>query len=323
MSRSIPTRPAASITYSRRGLLRAAVGAVPAAGAASLGGTLLWGLARAQQGAPNITTTDLGGLKLLQGAGCNVVAMAGDDGALMIDGGLAANADALLRAVFAATGNDRIDTLIDTHWHPEQTGANEAVGRAGGTIFAHENTRLYLSHLSYSTSFDERVEPLPEVAWPTQTTRGDGTLEFSGTTIDYGYLPQAHTDGDLYLHFPALNVLVAGGVVSGERWPLIDWRNGAWYGGRVRALQWLAELVDPDTRVVPAQGRLITGRDITRLRDIYDDLFLTMIGYMNMGFGPEDAVEHNPLAAYEDEFGDPSAFLDGAYRSMLIAYVPE
>ena len=62
----------------------------------------------------------------------------------MIDGGLAANADALLRAVYAATGNDRVQTLINTHWHPEQTGANELVGRAGGTIFAHEKTAMYL-----------------------------------------------------------------------------------------------------------------------------------------------------------------------------------
>ena len=48
-----------------------------------------------------------------------------------------------------------------------------------------------------------------------------------------------------------------------------------------------------------------------------------MIGYMNMGLGPEDAVARNPLKKYEAEFGDPSAFLDGAYRSMLIAYVPD
>ena len=46
-----------------------------------------------QRGAVRITATDLGGgLSLFQGAGCNVVAMHGDDGALMIDGGLAANA---------------------------------------------------------------------------------------------------------------------------------------------------------------------------------------------------------------------------------------
>jgi glyoxylase-like metal-dependent hydrolase (beta-lactamase superfamily II) len=241
----------------------------------------------------------------------------------MIDGGLAANADALLPAVYDATANDRIHTLINTHWHPEQTGANEIVGRFGGMIFAHEKTRIYLSNPVYSATFEGRLAPLPEGARPNQTTRGDGSLEFAGRRIDYGYLPAAHTDGDLYVHFPEMNVLAAGGVVSGERWPLLDYRNGAWFGGRVRALEWLAELVDPDTRVVPAHGRLITGRDIVRHRDIYRELFETMIGYMNRGFGPEDAVESNPLEHYEDEFGDPSAFLDGAYRSMLIAYVPD
>jgi len=261
---------------------------------------------------------------LFEGAGSNVMAMPGDDGALMIDGGLAVHAGALLRALYDATGNDRIHTLINTHWHPEQTGANEAVGRSGGVIFAHENTRMYLSNPVHSSAtFEGRLEPLSKAARPNRTTRGDGSLEFAGRRIDYGYLPQAHTDGDLYVHIPDLNVLAAGGVVSGERWPLLDYRNGAWFGGRVRALEWLAERVDPDTRVVPAHGRLLTRRDVVRHRDIYRDLFETMIGYMNMGFGPEDAVEHNPLESYEAEFGDPSAFLDGAYRSMLIAYVPD
>ena len=120
-----------------------------------------------------------------------------------------------------------------------------------------------------------------------------------------------------------MNVLVAGGAVSGEQWPLLDYRNGAWLGGRVRAHERLAELVRPDTRVVPAHGRLITGSDIVRHRDIYQELFLTMIAYMNMGLGPEDAVERNPLKQYQAEFGDPSVFLYGAYRSMLIAYVPD
>jgi len=263
---------------------------------------------------------------LLQGAGCNVLALAGADGALMVDGGLAANVEALLRAVYAATGNDRVQTLINTHWRPEQIGANEAVGRSGGVILAHEKTRMVLSNTIYAMTPDGRLEPsapLPELARPNQTTRGNGSLDFAGTRVDYGYLPAAHTDGDLYVHFPGRNVLAAGGVVSGERWPLLDYRNGAWFGGRVRALEWLAELVEPDTRVVPAEGRLLTGRDIVRLRDIYDDLFETMIGYMNLGFGPEDAAASKPLEQYAAEFGDASAFVYGAYRSMLIAYVPD
>ena len=270
-----------------------------------------------------ISTADLGGVTLLQGAGCNVVAMPGKDGALMIDGGLAANADALLAAVRDVTRNSRIHTLINTHWHPEQTGANEAVGRNGGVILAHEKTRTYLSNAVYSVTFKGRLPPLPQPARPNRTTHGDGSLEFDGQQIDYGYLPAAHTDGDLYVHFPKMNLLVAGGVVSGEEWPILDYRNGAWLGGRVRALERLAGLVGPDTRVVPAHGRVMTGSDIVRHRDIYQKLYVTMIGYLNMGLGPEDAVERNPLKPYEAEFGDPSVFLYGALRSMLLAYVPD
>jgi cyclase len=309
---------------SRRRFLRAGIQAIQAAGAASLGGTLARAYAAtAPQAGVQISVTDLGGLILFQGAGCNVIAMHGEDGALMIDGGLAANADALLRAVKERTGNSRVNTLINTHWHPEQTGSNEAVGRDGGIIIAHEKTRMYLSNAVTSVTFEGRFGPLPKVARPNKTTQQGGSLKFAGQQVDYSYLPQAHTDGDLYVHFPELNVLVGGGVVSGEQWPLLDYHNGAWFGGRVRAYERLAKLVRPDTRVIPANGRLITGRDIVRQNDIYQKLFVDMIAYMNMGFGAEDVVDRNPLKQYQAEFGDPSAFLNGAYRSMLIAYVPD
>lgn len=295
------------------------------AGAGIFGGALLPGLAlRAQQSAASITTTDLGGgLFLFGGAGCNVLALRGDDGALLVDGGLAANAEPLLRAVYAATGTTRVNTLINTHWHPEAVGANELVGRAGGKIFAHEKTAMYMSNRVSSIAFDGKRDPLPEPARPTETTRGEGSLSFAGRRIAYGYLPAAHTDGDLFVHFADLNVMAVGGVISAQAWPLLDYRNGAWLGGRVRAVERLASLVKPDTRVVPADGRMMTGRDVMRQREIYDELFVTMVNFMNKGYGAEDVVRDNPLKEYQAELGDPSAFLDGAYRSMLIAYVPD
>src|ERR1043165_6459805 len=154
MSRSTRTQVATENPLSRRGFLSASLGV----GVAALSSTLVPIFSvGAPQASPRIETTDLpGGLKLLQGACCNVIAMHGDDGALMVDGGLRANADALLTAVRAATGNSRINTLINTHWHPEQTGANEAVGRDGGVILAHENTRMYLSNTVSSVTFGGR-----------------------------------------------------------------------------------------------------------------------------------------------------------------------
>src|SRR5258706_11505150 len=238
--------------WSRRRFLQVSASAL---GWAVLHPAFTWAQAR-------ISTTDLGGATLLQGAGCNVIAVPGPDGALMIDGGLASNADALLAAVKTATRASRIHTLVNTHWHPEQVGANEAVGRAGGVIFTHEKTKTYLSNAVYSVTFKGRRRPLPEPARPTKTVRGDGSMEFAGRKIDYGYMPAAHTDSDIYIHFPAMNLLVAGGVVSAEEWPLLDYRNGAWLGGRVPPPQHLPGFVKPDPPAVSAQGPGMAGRGV-------------------------------------------------------------
>ena len=269
-----------------------------------------------------LTSKGMGGLMLLQGAGCNVVAMPGPEGALLIDGGLAANSKALLKAVEKATGSSRVSTLINTHWHPEQTGSNLSVGSKGGLIIAHEVTRLYEGRKATSVCYEGTYGPLPEKA-RAKTTRTSGLLEFAAQHIDYGYLPAAHTDGDLYIHFPEANVLVAGGPVSGTRWPVLDIHNGGWLGGLVRAYEKLATVVKPDTRVVPADGKLLTGADIVRYRDIYQKLFTQMFVYFNKGFGPSDAVAARPLKDYEDELQGASVFIAGAYRSLLQAYVPD
>ncbi len=305
---------------SRRRFLR---GGLEALGAAAVSAKLR--LARASAAsisAMDLVASDRGAMTLLQGAGCNVVAVRGPEGSLLVDGGLAANSEALLAAAASATGNSRVNTLINTHWHPSQTGSNEPVGRQGGLIIAHEVTRLYLGRAALSACYDGSYGPLPQIAWPKKTTRDKGSLEFAGQRIDYVYLPAAHTDGDLYVHFPERNLLVAGGPVLGDRWPVIDIRNGAWVGGLVNAYEVLASVTKPDTRIVPANGPLVTGAEIARRRDIYKQLFTQLFVYLNKGFGPDDVVAARPLKAHEAEFGDPSRFLAGAYQSLMYAYVP-
>ena len=270
-----------------------------------------------------LTPKEKGGLTFLQGGGCNVVAVPGPEGALLIDGGLAAHSRALLEAVGEATGKSRVAVLINTHWHPEQTGSNLPVGSAGGLIIAHEVTRLYEGRKATSVCFEGTYGPLPEKARAVKTTRTSGVLEFAGQHVVYDYLPAAHTDGDLYVHFPDLNLLVTGGPVSGSSWPVLDIHNGGWLGGLVRAYEKLAALVKPDTRIVPADGKLLTGADIVRYRDIYQQLFKQMFDFFNKGFGPSDAVAAHPLKEHEGELGDPTEFVAGAYRSLLQAYVPD
>ena len=164
---------------------------------------------------------------LLTGAGANVIAMTGEDGVVMVDGGLAEHVPALLQAVSGLPRSGRIHTLFNTCWFPEQTGANETLGKTGATIIAHENTRLWMT-TDITRPWEKRTFlPAPKEARPNKTFYDKGTLAAGSESIEYGYMLQAHTDGDLYVLFSKSNVLAVGGVISGEGWPFIDWWNSS------------------------------------------------------------------------------------------------
>src|SRR5689334_19543878 len=151
-------------------------------------------------------------LFLITGAGANVVAFRGPDGALLVDGGLEEHSSELIHLATKQTGAKRISTLITTHWHPEQTGSNARLGKSGTKIIAHENTKLWLQRKITVAWRDRPYGPLPQQALPTATTYTRDTLTQGKQTIEYGHLAQAHTDGDLYVYFRETNVLVAGGA---------------------------------------------------------------------------------------------------------------
>lgn len=284
----------------------------------------VWARSAPATSAVSIKATPLtAGITLLDGAGCNVVAMKGSEGSLLIDGGYAKHSKTLLAAAARATGNRRVGTLINTHWHPAQTGSNIAVGRADGLIISHEGTRLYLGRPIASVDYAGLYGPLPVAARPTKTTRTTDSLSFAGQPVHYGYLPAAHTNGDLYIHFPESNLLVTGGPVTNGSWPLLDYRNGAWLGGLVKAHERLAALVKPDTRIIPANGPPISGTELQRQHDMYVAFHEKMVVYLNRGFDSGDAINDRPLKAFEDQFGDPQAFIYGAFQSLNLAYSPD
>jgi cyclase len=310
ISRRIFLRSAAQ-TLSAASLL----GAVPGLAAAS-------DKDRKSVSASDISVKDVSGLAVFAGSGCNVVGLAGPDGALLVDGGLAVNSAVLLKSVAENLKSRSVHTLINTHWHPEQTGSNEAVGKAGGTIIAHEVSHLALARRERSALYEGYYGPLPPKAIPVLTTYNTGTLMFGGEQVDYRYLPAAHTNGDLFVHFPKRNVIVAGGPFAADHWPVMDYLNGAFMHGFVRAYEILAEIAKPDTIIIPANGPTLTGADIVKQKDMYWALFKLFFINFNKGFGPNDIVAAHPLKDFEAQYGDPAQFLDYAYRSLQLATIP-
>jgi cyclase len=289
--------------------------------------------------AKDITHQDVAGLALFAGSGCNVVALAGAEGALVVDGGNAVNSALLLKAVHGQLGTRRIHTLLNTHWHPDQTGLNVAAGKDGAAIISHEVTRLAMARKMRSPLYDGTIGPVADAARPTRTLYDKDALEFAGEQVQLCHLPGAHTGGDLYVHFPKRNVVVAGGPVASDRWPVLDYTNGGFMHGFVRSYELLSELVKPDTVVVPATGPVMTGADVVKMKDLYWELFKQFFVLFNKGLGPRDVAEFNagkefqgvvpivadrPLMGHPllQQLGDPAQFIEFAYRSTQLATLP-
>ncbi len=255
---------------------------------------------------------------MISGAGANVLAARepDGDGVVMVDGGLAENSRALIKLVYKTLGSRDIGVLFNTHWHHEHTGSNLALGKAGAKIVAHENTRLWLTTDIKRPWETVKFEAYPKIAQPNQTFYANGSMPFGDEEIQYGYMLQAHTDGDIFVFFPKENVLVAGGVVSNDGWPLVDWWTGGWINGLVDGLDLLIRVTNDETRVIPANGPILSRADLKAQHEMYRTVAGRLIGMLNKGFGPDEAVAAAPTKEYDAKWGDPKQFVTRAFESL-------
>ena len=302
----------------RRELLKAAFGA---AGVVVAAPVLRFGLASAQvSGAPNtIKLTD--DLFILQLPGEeNVIAQVDARGCLLVDGGSPKGSDALMNAVAGLPKAGTVHTLFNTHWHPEQTGSNERLGKAGATIISHENTRLWLQQ-NVTWPWGGTVKKLAKVAQPNKTFYDKGTLD-SG--VRYGYISDAaHTDGDMYVHFPNQNVLAVGGAVYGQGWAVTDWWSGGWIGGVCGALQRLQTVADANTKIVPSRGPVLSLADLKTQLDMYGTIYDRLSQLLNRGRSPREAVEAKVTKEWDDKLGNSDLFVTRAFESLWAYVTPD
>jgi glyoxylase-like metal-dependent hydrolase (beta-lactamase superfamily II) len=306
---------------SRRNLLQASLGGVAALSGGALGlGSLAPRAAFARAPKSALRTTRLAdNLLLIEGARGNVVAAQSSDAVLLVDGGVAERSSDLLQAVAAETGKRRITTLFNTHWHWDHTGSNEALAKSTTTIIAHENTKLWLGAEVLSKWENRTYAPRPASALPTQTFFYDAKpLSFGTETVQYGLMPQAHTDGDIYVFFPSQNVLVAGDVVSGGGYPVVDYCTNGWSGGMINGLKSLIKLCDANTRIVPGSGPLRTRADLDAQLDLCFTVLQKISESYYKGHTWEELVASQPTKDFDSRWGNPERFLRNSYEGAWL-----
>ena len=270
-----------------------------------------------------VATPLAGNLFLLSGAGANVVAATSPDGLVLVDGGLEKHSKDLVKTALRATRTRRVTTLFNTHWHPEQTGSNESLGKSGARIISHVNTKLWLTRRITVGWRPGTYGPFVTRALPSDTFYSTANLTLGDEHIDYGYLAQAHTDGDIYVFFRKANVLVGGGVVSADRWPILDYETGGWIAGLVAGLDSLIKLADDQTRIVPADGLVLTRADLQVQRASYFTIYERLVKCLTQGLSPAEALATDPAKGINPQWGDPQTFLTMAFKSLWGHLAPD
>ena len=292
----------------RRGALLAGAGCALAAPVAAR--------AAAAAASGPVVATDLGGdLVLYAGAGGNVVGLRTGDGLLLVDSGAAQQSKALLDAVKAKQGGGAVRYLLNTHWHVDHTGGNEAMAAAGAKIVAHENTRLWMGQEITCAWENRTYPPRAAQALPTETFFYDSKqLGVGGAQVEYGYLPQSHTDGDIYVRFPAQNVIVGGGVVSAGRYPVLDYSTNGWLGGMLDGLKILIDKSDAQTRIVSGGGGLRTKADLQAQYDMCLAVLKKISDSYYKGQTWQEFLASKPTRDFDAQWGDPDIFLTTSYK---------
>jgi glyoxylase-like metal-dependent hydrolase (beta-lactamase superfamily II) len=252
-------------------------------------------------------------ITLITGAGNNVIALADDNGSLLVDAGDAAHAPAVLKLV------GRVSTVFNTHYHLESTGGNDAMAAAGATIAAHLNTKLWMTQEIIRDWESGKVyPPRAKAALPTETFRAtSGEMTFAGERVEYGLLTQAHTDGDLFVHFKNANVLAVGDAVQPGRLPTLDWFCGGWIGGMQNAQKALLDRADDQTKIVAATGAVMSKADLQASHATIVKIREKLVGLLKKGQGAQNMIDARAADEFKDTMpGDAATFLYEAYRGL-------
>lgn len=252
----------------------------------------------------------------VKGPDSNVLVVDSNEGLIMVDGGHADWFGSLQSAIAENFPGRPYRALFNTHWHREQTGSNLPLGEQGVEIIAHENTMLWESTEVWQRWSDITFPPLPEVALPKTTVFEDGAIQLADRNVQYGYLRNAHTDGDIWIYFEDEDVLVTGGLVSNGRWPEIDWWTGGFIGGLMDSFVSLLTVPTENTRIIPAYGDIMTLEELRAQNQMYLTIFDRLHAAFIKSESLEEILAQKLTAEYDSLMGDPTRFMTLAFQSI-------
>jgi glyoxylase-like metal-dependent hydrolase (beta-lactamase superfamily II) len=269
-----------------------------------------------------ITITRLrGNISVLQGSGGNIGVLAGRDGILLVDAGIAVSREKILAALNSIQPGP-VRYVINTHWHWDHTDGNGWLRAAGATIMADRNVIKRLTETIRVVEWEHTFTPIPEAQLPNLLIDIDGqsVLPFDGEDIVIDSYADAHTDGDLSVYFPKADVLQTGDIFWNGYFPFIDYETGGSIDGTIRSVEETLNRVSDHAQIVPGHGPVGNRAALLAFRNMLIDVRARVAALKRQGKSLADTIAARPTADYDQKWGTgvigPELFTALVYRGV-------
>jgi glyoxylase-like metal-dependent hydrolase (beta-lactamase superfamily II) len=197
---------------------------------------------------------------------------------------------------------------VNTHIHPDHTGANAFFAKQGAVIFSQVNLRDEM--LRPPSRADGQAAPAPDPASvPTavysynSATAGQPavTFEMNGETVDFIPMMPSHTAGDTIVRFRKANVIYIEDFYRNFGYPFADQANGGSIKGMLDAVDLIEELADAQTTLVPGHGTLVKKQDLLAYRAMIVDVLAKVQSMRDAGKSLKEVLAANLTAPYDSK----------------------
>ena len=259
-------------------------------------------------------------LYMLAGAGGNMALLTGPDATFLVDDQFAPLAPKIQAAIARITPRP-VQFVLNTHYHFDHTGGNEAFGGAGAIIVAHDNVRRRMSSEQIISFIGARQPASAKAALPVVTVPGELRLHLNGEEIHAFHVPLAHTDGDLIVHFVRGNVVHMGDVFFHGMYPFIDAASHGSADGVIAAADRVLALSNENTRIIPGHGPLASKVDLKAYRDMLATVTQRIRALRSAGRSDAEVAASAPAAEFDAKLGGGFIKAD-RFVQMMLGVVP-
>jgi glyoxylase-like metal-dependent hydrolase (beta-lactamase superfamily II) len=261
------------------------------------------------------------GVAVLFGAGGNIGLSFGEDGNVIIDDQFAPLVPKIEAAV-KSVDPDPVRFVINTHWHGDHTGGNEAFGRAGAVIVAHDNVRRRMSVDTFSKQMNRTLKATPKAGLPVVTFARGVNFHLNGDQLQVVHVDNAHTDGDSLVYWTGANVLHMGDTFFFKAtYPFIDRESGGSIDGMIAAAKTGLGIVKPGGKVIPGHGPVATREDLQAYHAMLVDIRAKVATGIRGGRSKAQVIALRPTSAYDGKvatngFISPTRFVETMYDEL-------